>query len=186
MPAYVNGEHAPPLFSFINEHIHMRIFLTALLLSCAWSLSAQVTASRFVFSTFGSAKTGATLNATQTMGEPLIGTVSTSSLIATQGFQQADDGTVSIKTPWTNQLEVTVFPNPVADHMILELEGTLEEPLQVQLFDASGRLMPGWSFSIRNTGKTERSTEALPTGAYFLRVSQTNGGQVQTLPIIRQ
>lgn len=164
----------------------MRIFLTLFLALMAWSLQAQVTASRYVFATAGTASSSTGLNASSTIGEPIIGTVTTSPLVVTQGFQQTEDGTVSIETPWTDRFALTAYPNPVADHLTLELTGTLDQPLQVQLFDARGRAMPGWGFEIRQPGQIQRSTQALASGAYFLRVSQAGSGQTQTLSLIRR
>ena len=162
------------------------IWFVAMLL-LAVSTQAQVAALRQVFSSGGSVASSATINASQTLGEAIIGTSSTSaSVIATQGFEQPDNFTTSIETPEGYMLDVSVYPNPVGDLMNIKLEGTITSPIQIELYDASGRLIPGWTREVRQTGIIEQPAAQLASGAYFLRVSQTNGTPLRTLPIVKR
>jgi hypothetical protein len=47
--------------------------------------------------------------------------------------------------PAGKMLKATVSPNPVADRAVLRLEEPLEEPMQVELLDGTGRITASWS-----------------------------------------
>ncbi len=59
----------------------------------------------------------------------------------------------------------SVFPNPTNQYLTIEVEGTQES--EFRLFDVNGRLLNTGLF----TGRTVLETAALPSGAYFLKLS---------------
>lgn len=130
--------------------------------------------------------TGTSVNASQTIGEAIIGTSSGTSVFATQGFEQADDFTTSIEIPEGNTLDISVYPNPVGSEMNIKIEGNMTSPIQMNLYDASGRLIPGWSIEVRQAGIIRRPAGQLASGAYFLRMTQENGMPLETLPIVKR
>ena len=71
-------------------------------------------------------------------------------------------------------------------HITLSLTGVLNEPVDIQLFDASGRAISEWNFSLRESGDKQMSTESLAKGVYILRFSQNNGEKVHSLRIMRR
>lgn len=75
-----------------------------------------------------------------------------------------------------NDLEVVVYPNPFTNGVMVRLEQGLEEEVQAQVFDISGRLV--------QTDMYEANTQltipllGLSQGSYFLRLSS---GQQQVV-----
>lgn len=70
---------------------------------------------------------------------------------------------------------VSVYPNPATDQAVLTLEGFTDGGANVMLVDASGSVVSTFSVDI-NSGfnATPVDLTGLPTGMYYIRVSQPN------------
>ncbi|WP_421825732.1 putative Ig domain-containing protein [Larkinella sp.] len=82
-------------------------------------------------------------------------------------------------------LQVTVLGNPVSDRVLVEVHGAEGQPLQLQLSDASGRLIH--QRHIEAATVLERQTltvQGQPAGLFFLRVS--SGLKSLTLKVLKQ
>jgi hypothetical protein len=162
-----------------------KILMSLILALSALGTQAQVTAELQVFASLGTFTSSGTFSVSATMGESIVNSVTSGNLITLQGFQQPlSGGMVSIDAPLA-PFSLTVFPNPVQNQLSIDLSGRLEQPIRLQLFDASGRSISDWDFELSQPGFTQRSTEQLATGMYFLRVSQLDGKYASTMPIIR-
>lgn len=83
-----------------------------------------------------------------------------------QGFIQALPAIVLGGDP--NQLEVTVYPNPFTNGVVVSLEQGLEGPIATEVFDSSGRLVQTSSYEA--TSQVTIPMTGLAQGAYFLRL----------------
>jgi len=77
--------------------------------------------------------------------------------------------------------QITVYPNPVKDFLVVDFNSEKLEKARYQLFDGTGRII--------NTGelknlKTEINTSNLASGLYMLSISSA-GKNVKTFKIIK-
>ncbi len=81
----------------------------------------------------------------------------------------------------------TVYPNPAADQITLELEADKTELVEVQIIDVLGRVVVEKNFSVVN-GKNQLQLDLkkLVTGNYSLKASYKNTGRVITEKITKK
>ena len=131
------------------------------------SISPQVIASAGTHYSAGSAQLS------WTIGEPVITTVSNGSNIITQGFHQTQLNSVTVEEQTIAGLNVTVFPNPTADVLNINLVNNLKD-LQLDLFDMNGKLLQA-----RKIGSAESnlqiSMSEYARANYLLRVYSIDG-----------
>ena len=148
--------------------MHLKKLLTLVLSFCSVLVLAQ---SPEVVSASGASFQNSTLYISYTIGECLIGTHMTSGAILSQGFHQTAQAKESGGTPVMNQpqTQMLVYPNPVKDRLILEIE----EPLDYDylLYDIRGSLIERGQV----LGEfTEIHFAALQPAVYILRVQKEN------------
>ncbi len=80
-----------------------------------------------------------------------------------------------------NDLDCRVYPNPTSDRLILETEALGVEPVSYQLVGVEGNLLS--SGLVENT-RFVIPVENLPTGSYFLKVTQGHT-PIKTFKIIK-
>mgnify|MGYP005666365017 CR=1 FL=1 len=80
------------------------------------------------------------------------------------------NGTTAISALDFDQLDITIFPNPVADLLAVQVNDLAAEDFQVELFDLSGRLIKA---SRINKGSTITyiDTQTIYEGTYVVKVS---------------
>ncbi|WP_157471969.1 YHYH protein [Neolewinella persica] len=92
------------------------------------------------------------------------------------------DGTTAVEG-FADDAAITVFPNPTADLIAVQLPGLVGQDFNVELRDASGRLVKQ---KIIRTGQTIAyfDTQTLYRGMYFVRIS--GGGKEVTRKVVVQ
>lgn len=99
-----------------------------------------------------------------------------------QGVQQAYEiFTVGIKETELN-ISLSVFPNPTADNLTLQISDYNNEKLSYQLFDMQGKLLNNGQV---NAQQTEINTASLPPATYFVNVVNQSNKKVQSFKIIK-
>ncbi len=131
------------------------------------SISPQVIASAGTHYSAGNAQLS------WTIGEPVITTVSNGSNIITQGFHQTLLTTTAVEEQTVAGVNVSVFPNPTADVLNINLVNNLKD-LQLDLFDMNGKLLQA-----RKIGSAESnlqiSMNEYARANYLLRVYSIDG-----------
>ncbi len=76
----------------------------------------------------------------------------------------------------SGQASITVYPNPVKQHLNIEINSTLRSDYQVELISSSGQKVI--SGSLKNVLQTTLvyNRNNLPSGVYFLKVKNMNSG----------
>jgi hypothetical protein len=131
------------------------------------SISPQVIASAGTHYSAGNAQLS------WTIGEPIITTVSNGSNIITQGFHQTQLNTVSVEEQTIAGLNVTVFPNPTADVLNINLVNNLKD-LQLDLFDMNGKLLQTLKIGSAESN-LQISMNEYARANYLLRVYSIDG-----------
>jgi hypothetical protein len=80
------------------------------------------------------------------------------------------------------ELEVKIWPSPTDDYFNIDLiSGSLEEMIEVQVFDLIGKLVRVDNFNAR---LTYNFGERLQAGVYFVKLFQANN--IITLKVIKE
>ncbi len=157
----------------ILKPTHMKkIILTLLPLAGAalvngQSISPQVIASAGTHYSAGNAQLS------WTIGEPVITTVSNGSNIITQGFHQTLLTTTAVEEQTVAGVNVSVFPNPTADVLNINLVNNLKD-LQLDLFDMNGKLLQARKIGAVE-GNVQISMNEYARANYLLRVYSIDG-----------
>jgi hypothetical protein len=99
-----------------------------------------------------------------------------------QGVQQAYEiFTVGIKETELN-ISLSVFPNPTADNLTLQISDYNNEKLSYQLYDMQGKLLDNGQVTAK---QTLMNTSSLLPATYFINVVNQKNKQVQSFKIIK-
>jgi hypothetical protein len=137
----------------------------------ALSVSAQTTKQEVIASA-GGYNTSGTLAISWTLGETIIPTFSSGSLILTHGFQQ-DIWITDVEKNIDSPVKVTIFPNPASDKINISFDEPLDAEVRVFLHDSQGKLVK--TDVIENaTTQTEMNLQDIPAGIYYLKLIKGN------------
>lgn len=144
------------------------IFLGCLLLP--WASYSQSIANQVIASSGQTVESGG-LVLDYTVGETVTATLSTSDFILTQGFHQPyPDSSVSI-FPFSDALNVLIFPVPFSNTLNLVGKGNIPGTnFEVALFDVSGRNVFTTSIDLREPQTL--ALHHLSAGTYLLSLGQ--------------
>ena len=116
-----------------------------------------------------------------TLGETVIKTAESGSLVLTQGFHQSKLVITALDDITIADFEVKVYPNPTSDFVVVHFdENNLNA--HIQLFDLAGKKLKE---SVANTDTQMNMTE-YPGGTYLLKLFDDNFHPVQTFKIIKR
>ncbi|MDX2284959.1 MAG: T9SS type A sorting domain-containing protein [Bacteroidia bacterium] len=124
---------------------------------------------------------------TYTVGEPMVQTLVSlnGTLVLTQGFEQPDGaGGVGIDPEPLIHLKYSIFPNPTAGRLFVEMEADRLVDLELQLTDLSGRAVQEPA-ALRGTGSLRKTLDlsTLPEGYYMLGIRRAGGREIKSFMI---
>ena len=159
-------------------YCHSKVILSFLLLGLGLTAHAQQ-----VTTVTGGDASGSGGNIAYSVGQIVYMTNTGTTVSVAQGVQQPYEISVvlSMDNHSTN-LELTAYPNPTSNYLVLNLGKAELSALNFQLFDISGRLIE--SRKITSSSETI-AMENLPTATYFLKISK-NENEVKTFKIIKK
>jgi hypothetical protein len=116
------------------------------------------------------------------IGQVAFTTISNNNGSVAQGVQQAYEiFTIGIHEDSTN-IQLSTYPNPTSDFVLLEVVSDSNQKLTYQLLDANGKEVGN---NVIATNQTLIPMEKLENGTYFLNVSIDFKKQLQTFKIIK-
>lgn len=89
--------------------------------------------------------------------------------------------TVGIKETELN-ISLSIFPNPTADNLTLQISDYNNENLSYQLFDMQGKQISNGQITAQ---QTQIDMTGLPTATYFVNIVNPENKQVQSFKIIK-
>ncbi|MEX1003480.1 MAG: T9SS type A sorting domain-containing protein [Crocinitomicaceae bacterium] len=156
---------------------HKKIKLSVLLLGIGITAQAQ----QATTATGGDA-TGSGGTVAYSIGQVVYTTNTDASGTVSQGVQQPYEiFTVGIKETELN-ISLSVFPNPTANNLTLEISDYNNQKLSYQLFDMQGELLSNGQVTAQ---QTQISTANLPSATYFINVVNQENKKVQSFKIIK-
>ncbi len=116
------------------------------------------------------------------VGQVVYTTNSDATGTVSQGVQQAYQIlTTGIKETEMN-ISLSVFPNPTADNLTLQIRDYNNEKLSYQLYDMQGKLLNNRQVTAQ---QTQINTSSLPPATYFINVVNQENKKVQSFKIIK-
>jgi len=101
----------------------------------------------------------------------------------TQGVQQPYEiSIITVLEQTVDDIDLSVFPNPTADFLMLKQEGIFSKNLSYELCDVQGRLLK--SGSLANEETSIKMTD-LPASTYFLSV-KSDQKNIKSFKILKQ
>ena len=113
---------------------------------------------------------------TYTVGETVIQTGKTGTIILAQGFHQPDNPVGTATDPFLGKFSYKLYPNPVQEELILDVEPQQPVQLRVEITDIRGRRVMNpkeWELSANMRTTFDVSTYA--TGVYTLTLYLESG-----------
>lgn len=83
----------------------------------------------------------------------------------------------TIKAPLKDELNVSIYPNPTSDFVILEIIDTKLEWIYIDILDPTGKLISSEKYSGLNN-KIGLSTSGLPNGIYTLNLTSKDNSKL--------
>ena len=156
---------------------HKKIKLIVLLLSIGLTAQAQQATTASGGDASGSGGTVA-----YSVGQVVYTTNTYTSGTVSQGVQQPYEiFTVGIKETELN-ISLSVFPNPTANNLTLQISGYNNEKLSYQLYDMLGKLLSKGQVTAQ---QTQINTASLQSATYFIHVVNQENKRVQSFKIIK-
>jgi hypothetical protein len=130
----------------------------------------------------GGDATGSGGTVAYSVGQVVYTTNTDTSGTVSHGVQQAYEiFTIGINETELN-ISLSVFPNPTADNLTLQISDYSNEKLSYQLYDMQGKLLNNGQVTAQ---QTQINTASLPSATYFINVVNQENKQVQSFKIIK-
>lgn len=134
-----------------------------------------------VVATAGQTNVAGNLIVSQTIGETVIHSHE-NGVQVDQGFQQNEIMIISISEQPDQFIDVSIFPNPFAEHINVNSDQDLD---LVQVYDLAGSIVATQSMS-SGLRSVQMDLSALSAGQYLLRVQSVNSNRSNTYSIIKR
>ncbi|MEM6347267.1 MAG: T9SS type A sorting domain-containing protein [Bacteroidota bacterium] len=160
----------------------MQKFIIIYVMLVACNMASAQTISRSVIATTGSSNE----QLSYTLGETVIETASSGTIILTQGFQQPEQVSGTYLDPDWGTLTYLLYPNPTQAELVLEISSSKAQRLRVSFCDVKGKIVMG-APDLFVTQQTETSYEVghFAAGTYVLLLQNEGGGLVQSIRFVK-
>jgi len=158
----------------------MKLILKLLIFSWFFYFGTPVKAQQLV-STSGDYYQNSTGSLSVSVGELAIETFSNTNNILTQGFQQTNLVSVSIKELPDMGYQISVYPNPVLDFVVLKIPSENIVGKQYKLYDMNGKVL---EIKLIEETETEISFSKLAPATYFIKVVE-GVDELKTFKIVK-
>ncbi len=148
------------------------------------SISMAQSLERQVIGTAGDYVENGDISLSYTIGEPVIETAITGSIILTQGFQQPDASRTASGVAETGvEVNYNIYPNPATDMLNVQLTSNEKVDLIVELYDMGGKknMLKTSKFSVEGTSTQQFDVAHLAAAQYMLVLNDVNGQTVRSL-----
>jgi Secretion system C-terminal sorting domain len=168
----------------LNKNINNMIKITKLCTTLLLCLGSTAGYAQEAATSSGNNVSGSGGSVSYSVGQVAYITNTGKSGSISQGVQQAfKTAIIGVKNAFTisSTISPSVFPNPTADNVTLQIANYQNENLTYQLFDTQGMLL---KTDLITGIRTKISTSGLPPATYFLYIVQGKI-QIQSFKIIK-
>ena len=163
----------------------MKKIISIILVLVPLFLFAQ-TAERQVIGSAGGSSSTSSLKVSSTVGEAIVGTGTSSTIILTQGFQQPGEESLGIEDIETG-LSVNVYPNPSKGIVKIDMDAPNAMEIDIKVLDFDGTVIsePVQKQKVYGTSTHEIDFSGLAAGNYYLLLQNSKGNLKQTIKILK-
>jgi hypothetical protein len=163
----------------------MKKIIFTFIASVAFYLAPAQSLSPDLISTSGDSFVSANTSMSWSLGEIEIETFSVSSILFTQGFQQPDYNTTSIKDDGSLQnFSVNLYPNPVGNYLVIE-NNSGSDKFTYQLFDVCGKLVKTLEPTPSNASTVQMDLSGLSQGNYIIQIKNFDKNFLKSYKIVK-
>lgn len=121
-----------------------------------------------------------------TIGEPIVGAISSTNNEVEQGFWNASAIMTLSNEDFVNQdLSVRLFPNPVSDYLNVNFNEITTSNYAIEIYDVTGKKQIKTSM-LEGENQKRINLQPLASGIYLISVTQTNTNNTNTYRIIKK
>ena len=165
----------------------MKIFITLILISTTSCFSAQ-SIERQVIGSLGNTSTALGITVTSTVGEVAVATKTSTNIMLTEGYQQANDSSSVSIAEIANIAKLKLYPNPTINSAKLEITTNFNSATTIAVYSSDGKLIS--SNSIALTSGVESSIQLdvsnQASGVYLIRIIGENNSFLETMRLVKQ
>ncbi|MGB1041748.1 MAG: T9SS type A sorting domain-containing protein, partial [Flavobacteriales bacterium] len=125
----------------------MKTILTLILTTTTLCLSAQ-TIERQVIGSLGNTSTTAGVTITSTLGEVAVATKTSTNIMLTEGYQQANDSNSVSIAEIANIPKLKLYPNPTTNTAKLEITANFNSATTIAVYSLDGKLISSNSLAL--------------------------------------
>ncbi len=152
-------------------HIQQSLTLVFLLIFLSMTTEAQ-RLSRSVIGTTGSINE----QLSYTVGESVIETATSPTIVLSQGFQQPDRLIGTFVNPFGENTSFSLYPNPTRSTLILEVDTSRPFSLVVAFIDARGReVLQRQNLAVEGASQMQVDVRGLASGSYTMMLLLEDG-----------
>jgi hypothetical protein len=112
------------------------------------------------------------LSISWTLGEPVTTTLSGSSIILTQGFQQGNLFATNVTNPELSSTDFKMYPNPAISKVYFEVNNkNAKGDFIVEVYDITGRKIIHENLGVFNQELKDLNVSSLKSGIYLVKVT---------------
>jgi len=150
----------------------MKTAILAIFVALPFSLAFGQSVERSVIGSAGDFRSAGNISISWTLGETVIQTATAGSVMLTQGFQQPESATNSLKE--LSKSSITVFPNPSNGLFKLNIAGFNDlNLLVVHVYDAAGKQVAIKNINVVS-GAAGFDLTSLPEGIYTVHFTSND------------
>lgn len=137
---------------------------------------------RQVIGSAGTTLTNGTYSVSFTLGETMVSSYANNNFLLTEGFHQGEQHVI-LNIDDQEQMNVSVYPNPFVEELLLDLKGSSVDDYNFFMFDGIGsRVNPNMEFE---KDKVRIGLDGHSTGVYYIRVSNKENNLIKTIKVIK-
>ncbi len=155
----------------------MKNLLAFIALLFFFQISAQVTVERQLIGSIGGSFVNGNIDLNFSVGEAVITTETSGSIILTQGFQQADDNAVGIDEI-SKEIGIKIFPNPFTSSVTIEFtdNDSKNGDISFKIYNNQGKIVYKQDEHLSNGygNKIQLDLSHLIAGHYIVFITDAN------------
>ncbi len=133
------------------------------------------TLDRQVIGSAGAYAEAGNISMSYTVGEAVVATGTSGTIVLTQGFQQPDNMMVGIESIESG-ISINAYPNPTSGEIILDFTVVNPAEFTIEIFDVSGKLMMNpETLKVENSTKHQMDFSEFSSGNYFIVMKNQDG-----------
>ena len=163
--------------------------IITLILTASSFYGYSQTIEKQVIGSMGGISSGGNIELDCTVGEAVVDTLSSGSILLYQGYHHANDSnrnTAIKEIPLS--MNYVLYPNPTREKATLKISGvSIKSNLTIQVFSITGKLISTQDLEINNLTESSAQIDVgqESSGVYFIRITDTQSNYTHSLRLVK-